>query len=74
MILVDLPIGTLAVIQQVNAEPELYKRLYALGLRPGGKIEVIRRAMFSGPLHIRVGTTDLVLRKNLAECVIVEVL
>jgi ferrous iron transport protein A len=70
--LVDLPLDITATIMHVYAEPELYKRLYALGVRVGGKISIIRRASFNGPLHIRLGTTDLVLRRDLAEHITIE--
>jgi ferrous iron transport protein A len=38
-------------------------RLLALGFRTGKKIELIRKASFSGPLQVRVGTTDVMLRR-----------
>ncbi len=55
------------VIAALHADQELYYRLVALGFRVGQKIEMIRRAIFNGPMHVRVGTTEVMLRKNEAE-------
>ncbi len=54
--------GESATILALNAEEELYHRLAALGVRVGKRVQMLRRARFAGPLHIRVGTTDLMLR------------
>jgi ferrous iron transport protein A len=35
----------------------------ALGLKPGNHIEVIRRGFFTGPLQVRIGTTDIIIRR-----------
>lgn len=74
MTLSDLSVNEVAIIQQVYAEPEFYKRLYALGLRAGTNVLVIRRANCGGPMHVRVGTTDLILRTDIARCINVSVL
>ena len=44
--------------------PEFSHRLSALGLRVGEMIEVVRRAPFAGPLHLRIGTTDVIMRRQ----------
>ncbi|MCB5207335.1 FeoA family protein [Methylovorus mays] len=54
--------GAYAVICGIDADESLFQRLAALGFRIGKKIEVIRRASFNGPLHVRIGTTDIILR------------
>jgi ferrous iron transport protein A len=54
--------GEVGTIQAIQAEQALYQRLNALGFRIGKKIELIRRASFNGPLHVRIGTTDIILR------------
>lgn len=56
--------GDFASIVAIHADQALHQRLLALGFRKGKQIEVIRRAAFSGPLQIRLGTTDVVLRRN----------
>ncbi|HVC11573.1 MAG TPA: FeoA family protein [Burkholderiales bacterium] len=55
--------GDCATILALDAGQQgLYHRLAALGLRAGKTVHLIRRARFGGPFHIRVGTTDLMLR------------
>ena len=64
--------GEQASIVALAAEPDLYRRLAALGLRAGKQVSVLRRARFSGPLLIRVGTTDIMLRARDARCILVQ--
>ena len=59
--------GEIAIIVAVHTEEPLYQRLLAMGFRTGKQVELIRRARFSGPLQVRIGTTDILLRKNEAE-------
>lgn len=59
--------GETATIASIHAEEPLHQRLLAMGFRTGKIIEVIRRARFSGPLQVRIGTTDILLRKAEAE-------
>jgi ferrous iron transport protein A len=61
--------GSKAVITAVHAADGLYQRLTALGFRRGQGIEVIRRAAFKGPLHVRIGTTDVMIRGADAACI-----
>ncbi len=61
--LAQLHPGDTATIVAVHAEQALHQRLQALGFRSGKQIELIRKAGFSGPLQVRVGTTDILLRR-----------
>ena len=63
-VLSQLGIGQQAVISAIEAEESLFHRLSALGFRVGKKLRVMRRANFNGPLHVRLGTTDIILREN----------
>ena len=54
--------GESATIVSIHAEESLHQRLLALGFRSGKQIELIRKASFSGPVQVRVGTTDVLLR------------
>jgi ferrous iron transport protein A len=56
--------GESAVIRAIDADEALHQRLNALGFRVGKRIELIRRARFHGPLHVRIGTTDIILRSS----------
>lgn len=55
--------GDIATIVAIHAEEALHLRLLALGFRSGKQIEMIRKASFSGPLQVRIGTTDILLRR-----------
>lgn len=65
--LATLQAGESGVIRAIHSEQALYFRLAAMGFRIGKRIEVIRSAHFSGPLHVRVGSTDIMLRRNEAQ-------
>ena len=62
--LATLQSGDIAIIVSIHAEEALHQRLLALGFRTGKQIEVIRKASFSGPLQVRIGTTDVMLRTS----------
>lgn len=62
MTLDQLDPGSSAVILDVVAEPALRTRIEAMGLRAGRRIQVVRRARGGGPLQVRVGMTDLIIR------------
>lgn len=59
-----LPCGQHARIEGLSVGAELRARLAALGLQPGKGVEVVRRAWLGGPLHVRVGTTEIILRRQ----------
>ena len=59
--------GERATIVAIHTEEPLHQRLLAMGFRTGKQIEIIRKARFSGPLQVRIGTTDILLRKIEAE-------
>ncbi|MDO8332257.1 MAG: FeoA family protein [Fluviicoccus sp.] len=59
-----LATGRKATIAGISVSPEFSHRLSALGLRVGEMIEVVRRAPFAGPLHLRIGTTDVIMRRQ----------
>ena len=61
--------GECGTILSLDAGEELYRRLVALGLGVGNSVRLLRRARFGGPLHVRVGTTELMLRAREARCI-----
>lgn len=63
-LLSQLNIGQSATIAAIEADESLFHRLSALGFRVGKPLSIIRRANFNGPLHVRLGTTDVILRSN----------
>jgi ferrous iron transport protein A len=58
----DLKPGETARIVSIDADESLHHRLAALGFRQGKQFELVRRASFNGPVHVRIGTTDIILR------------
>ena len=70
--LYDLKSGDFATISGINAantEQSLIQRLFALGFRAGKQIKVMRKANFHGPLHVRIGSTDIILRESEAKLI-----
>jgi ferrous iron transport protein A len=61
--------GESASVMAINVEGELKKRFFALGLKEGSHVRVLRRAKFGGPMHLRVGTSELILRLKEASCI-----
>lgn len=66
-----LRVGEKATIAAVQVAPELAPRLAALGFQVGHIVEVLRRAPFAGPLHLRIGTTDVIMRHQDAHSIVV---
>ena len=64
--------GESATIVAIHTDEALRQRLMALGFRAGKRIDVIRKASFSGPLQVRIGTTDVLLRRQEASQIAVE--
>ena len=63
MTLAQLQVGQRAVVDDLHgAAPPVASRLQALGIREGREITVVRRAAFGGPLQVRVGSADIVMR------------
>jgi ferrous iron transport protein A len=60
----ELAIGQLGIIEDVDAEGPFRQRLQALGFRIGKEVLPIRQAIFGGPLHIRIGSVNVMLRRN----------
>lgn len=65
----DLPAGMPATVLALHVSKEQARRMAGLGLRPGMPVRVVRRMPLRGPLQIRVGHTDVVLRRSDAACI-----
>ncbi|RMD70248.1 MAG: ferrous iron transport protein A [Gammaproteobacteria bacterium] len=59
--------GEQGIIRAVHAEERLQRRLAALGIKTGRPVQVLRRARFGGPMHLRIGSTEVMLRPREAE-------
>lgn len=62
--LAKLKPGQVATIASIQADEVLHHRLQALGFRVGKHIEMIRQSSFSGPIQVRIGTTDIMMRPS----------
>jgi ferrous iron transport protein A len=61
------PVGHCGTIVQIDADSDLAARMSALGLSPGRRVRVIRRSPFQGPIQVRTGQTDLIIRRAEAD-------
>ena len=68
-LLSDLIPGQEAVISAVHADEALHHRLVALGFRIGNRVQLMRRGRWAGPLHVRLGATDVMLRQTEADLI-----
>lgn len=64
-----LEAGEVAKIISVTADEALMARISGLGLRIGQEVAVIRRACMGGPLQVRVGHTDILMRPEQANLI-----
>ncbi|HOW62268.1 MAG TPA: FeoA family protein [Candidatus Contendobacter sp.] len=60
----ELAVGQQGIIEDVDAEDHFRQRLQALGFRIGKEVRPIRQALFGGPLQVRVGSVNIMLRRN----------
>lgn len=63
----SVQVGQSATIQALHVDTGFQFRLNALGLRIGKSFEIVRSAPFNGPLQVRVGSTDIMLRRQDAD-------
>ncbi|WP_353663151.1 FeoA family protein [Hydrogenimonas sp. SS33] len=61
-----------AIIRHIGELGELKQRLLEMGVLCGEPVEVVRKAPFGGPIQIRVGQTDMALRRDEAARIEVE--
>jgi ferrous iron transport protein A len=64
-------VGEQGRITDIQAEAELRQRMAALGLREGCVVQVLRKASLGGPIHVRVGTTEVIMRRIEAKRIVV---
>ncbi|PKO46105.1 MAG: ferrous iron transport protein A [Betaproteobacteria bacterium HGW-Betaproteobacteria-22] len=63
----QLKAGQRAIISAIEADEFLFHRLSALGFRVGRPLSIMRQANFGGPIQVRLGTTDVILRASEAQ-------
>ena len=72
MSLEELPVGSSGIIQNVEGEGQIRRRLFDMGLTPGCEVFVRKRAPLGDPVEITLRGYELTLRKKEASLVIVE--
>jgi ferrous iron transport protein A len=65
--------GQDASIASIKAGEALHHRLVAMGFRVGNRVQLMRRGALNGPLHVRIGSTDIIMRRSDARCIRVSV-
>jgi DtxR family transcriptional regulator, Mn-dependent transcriptional regulator len=65
----DVNEGAVIVERVSDAHPEALRYLDELGLRPGAKVEVLRKGPMGGPLFVRIGQEEHAVSMNLAEVI-----
>ncbi len=65
--LAKLAPGCQGVVRSLHAEENFALRLAAMGFRVGRSVTVVRQAPLGGPLQVRIGTTDIMLRRTEAD-------
>jgi ferrous iron transport protein A len=58
-----VPAGRCCVIARIDADADLTARMRALGLQLGRRVHVMRRSPFKGPIQVRSGQTDIIIRR-----------
>lgn len=74
MNLAQLQLGQSARVSALQLPAELAQRLAALGLRIDCEVTVLRQGWLGGPLQLRVGNTELMLRRDAAQGIQVQLL
>ncbi|RLE92307.1 MAG: iron transporter [Thermoprotei archaeon] len=69
----ELEPGDTAVIVRIEGSGAVARRMADMGLIPGTKVKVVRKAPLGDPIEFEVRGYNLSLRRNEAELVIVEV-
>lgn len=67
-------LGDHCVVLHIDPDPpELRGQLYALGIIPGSRLEVLRQAPMGDPVQVRVGGSYISIRKSEADVITVKI-
>ena len=64
--------GETSEIVGYSIEDSVTRRLIVMGLSPGKEVFYVRNAPLRDPIQIKVGSTDLILRRSEAEKVFIK--
>ena len=65
-------IGESGVVKSVGGDGKIRRRLFDMGVTPGAKIYMRKRAPLGDPIEVTIRGYELTLRKTEAEAVIME--
>ena len=69
----EFKIGETGLIKKVEGEGRFRRRLFDMGVTPGAKVYLRKKAPLGDPLEITIRGYELTLRKEEAELVVLEV-
>ena len=68
----EFKIAEIGIVKFVNGEGRVRRRLFDMGITPGAKIMLRKKAPLGDPLEITIRGYELTLRKGEAEIVLCE--
>ena len=71
--LIEMKINEIGIIECLNCGHQCCQRLCDLGLTKGAEVKILRSAPFEGPIELYVRGTNLVIGRDMASKVYVEV-
>ena len=69
----EFKIGETGLIKKVEGEGRLRRRLFDMGVTPGAKVYLRKKAPLGDPLEVTIRNYELTLRKSEASLVVLEV-
>jgi Fe2+ transport system protein FeoA len=72
-LLSEFTVGETGTVRTVSGEGRLRRRLFDMGVTPGAKITLRKKAPLGDPLEVNLRGYELTLRKTEAACVRMEV-
>lgn len=69
----NFSIGEEGIVKRVSGEGRIKRRLFDMGITPGAKVYLRKKAPLGDPLEVTIRGYELTLRKNEAENITVEV-
>ena len=69
----EFKIGETGLIKKVEGEGRLRRRLFDMGVTPGAKVYLRKKAPLGDPLEVTIRGYELTLRKSEAALVVLEV-
>lgn len=65
--------GQKAIVRSYGRGKGMERRLFEMGIMPGTEIELLEKHPFKGPLLFRVGQSQIVLGRNIAANLEIEI-